>query len=64
MQRAIAISVSFFVCGDTLIDGKEKPNTRQLMDVYERYQGSVIALEQVPWEKGSRYGIINGKSMG
>ncbi|HET6556576.1 MAG TPA: hypothetical protein VFG54_04635 [Prolixibacteraceae bacterium] len=56
--------MSFFVCGDTLIDGKEKPNTRQLMDVYERYQGSVIALEQVPWEKGSRYGIINGKSMG
>jgi UTP--glucose-1-phosphate uridylyltransferase len=50
--------------GDTLIAGKERPITRQLIDVYERYHGSVVALEQVAWEKVQRYGIIDGKSMG
>lgn len=50
--------------GDTLIAGKEKHITRQLIDVYERYHGSVVALEQVPYEKVHRYGIIDGKSMG
>ena len=47
--------------GDTLIAShNEKPVTRQLMDVYERYQGSVVALEAVPMEKVSRYGVIDG----
>lgn len=49
--------------GDTLISGNGKPITRQLIEVYERYKGSVVALEQVPWEKVHRYGIINGKPM-
>ncbi|MDD2612804.1 MAG: UTP--glucose-1-phosphate uridylyltransferase GalU [Bacteroidales bacterium] len=46
--------------GDTILDGYGKPVTRQLMDVYEQYQASVVALEQVPAEKVQRYGIIDG----
>lgn len=49
--------------GDTLIAGKEKPITRQLMEVYERYKGSVVALEEVPFEKVHRYGIMDGNKM-
>lgn len=46
--------------GDTVIDGKGKPITRQLMEVYERYNSSVVALEEVKTENVSRYGIIDG----
>jgi UTP--glucose-1-phosphate uridylyltransferase len=46
--------------GDTMLEGFGKPVTRQLMDVYEKYQASVVALEQVPPEKVQRYGIIDG----
>ena len=46
--------------GDTILDGYGKPVTRQLMDVYEQYRASVVALEQVPAEKVQRYGIIDG----
>jgi UTP--glucose-1-phosphate uridylyltransferase len=49
--------------GDTLISSKGKPITKQLIDVYERYHGSVVALEEVPLEKVNRYGIIEGKIM-
>ena len=49
--------------GDTLIAGKEKPITRQLMEVYERYKGSVVALEEVLFEKVHRYGIMDGNKM-
>ena len=46
--------------GDTLIES-DSPVTRQLMEVYERYHESVVALEEVERSKVSRYGIISGK---
>lgn len=48
--------------GDALVSASEgaKPVTRQLMDVHEKYGGSVVALEEVPLEKVSRYGIMGG----
>jgi UTP--glucose-1-phosphate uridylyltransferase len=46
--------------GDTVIDGKGKPITRQLMEVFEKYNSSVVALEQVDLSNVSRYGIIDG----
>jgi len=49
--------------GDTLISSneKDKPITRQLMEVYERYKSSVVALEEVSPNKVNRYGIFDGK---
>jgi UTP--glucose-1-phosphate uridylyltransferase len=44
--------------GDDLVDS-EVPAIKQLMDVYEKYKDSVIALEQVPKEDVSRYGIVD-----
>jgi len=44
--------------GDDLVDSKI-PCIKQLMDVYEKYKDSVVALEQVPKEEVYRYGIID-----
>lgn len=49
--------------GDTLIAGKGEPITKQLINVYERYKSSVVALEEVPMENVHRYGVIKGKSL-
>jgi len=49
--------------GDTLMQSQNGvPATRQLIDTYERYGGGcVVALEEVPQERVSRYGIISGE---
>ncbi|SHE97430.1 UDP-glucose pyrophosphorylase [Mariniphaga anaerophila] len=49
--------------GDTLISGKGAPITKQLIDVYDRYKSSVVALEEVPPENVHRYGVIQGKKL-
>ena len=44
--------------GDTVMDSfTDKPVTRQLADVFERTSSSVVALEEVPLERVSKYGI-------
>ena len=45
--------------GDT-ITYSDTPCTRQLMDVHEKYGGSVIAIEELPERKIERYGIVDG----
>ncbi|MEN4017626.1 MAG: UTP--glucose-1-phosphate uridylyltransferase GalU [Methanobacterium sp.] len=49
--------------GDTIAQS-EIPCTKQLIDVYNRYESTVIAIEEVPDEKVERYGIINGTKIG
>ena len=44
--------------GDDIIDAPQRPCLRQLLDVYEHYKGSVLALEQVPMEQISSYGCV------
>lgn len=47
--------------GDTLLEDRSSvPATKQLIDVFDRYQESVVILEEVPMDKVSRYGIISG----
>ena len=48
--------------GDTITKGKT-PCTKQLMDVYNKYDASAIAVEEVPLEKVERYGIIKGEEI-
>jgi UTP--glucose-1-phosphate uridylyltransferase len=48
--------------GDTIMDSVI-PVTRQLVDTYEQYGGSVIGVERVPHDKVDRYGIVGGKSL-
>ncbi len=46
--------------GDDIIVS-EVPCIQQLMGVYEEFRCSVVALEEVPLEKVSNYGIIKGR---
>lgn len=48
--------------GDTLIESRE-PVTKRLVEIYGRYNESVVALEEVPREKVGRYGVVGGKSI-
>ncbi len=49
--------------GDTLVESKDGPVTKQLIDVYNKHKSSVIALEEVKPELVSRYGIIDGETV-
>lgn len=50
------------ILSDDLIDS-DAPCLRQLIDVYERYKCSVLAVENVPRELTTSYGIITPKSI-
>ena len=45
--------------GDT-ITYSDVPCTKQLIDVHDKYGGSVIAIEELPERKIERYGIVDG----
>lgn len=48
--------------GDTVMDSScGRPVTGQLVDVFESTQSPVVALEEVPLERVSKYGIADGK---
>lgn len=49
--------------GDTTFDAP-RPALCQLQNVFNRYEAPVVALEKVPDERVSRYGIIQGKAVG
>jgi UTP--glucose-1-phosphate uridylyltransferase len=48
--------------GDTIVD-TVIPATQQLIDIFEQYRQPVVSVEEVPYEKVSRYGIIGGKQV-
>jgi UTP--glucose-1-phosphate uridylyltransferase len=48
--------------GDDIIDS-EKPCLSQLLEVYNKYRGSVLALEQVPMENISSYGCVRANNI-
>lgn len=49
--------------GDDMVDA-EVPCTRQLIDVYDQYGASVIAVMRVPQEKIPKYGVIAATPVG
>lgn len=48
--------------GDTIIKSVI-PVTQQMIDAYEQYNQSVIAVETVPKDKVTRYGIVGGDTL-
>ena len=47
--------------GDTLVRSESGESvTKQMIDVYERYHESVVALEEEDHDKVSRYGVMDG----
>jgi len=49
--------------GDDIIGGAPIPCMRQLLDVYEKYGGPVVAVERVPRERIHQYGVIAGRNI-
>jgi UTP--glucose-1-phosphate uridylyltransferase len=48
---------------DDLILNQHKPGLRQLIDVYERHQSSVVALKETEKEQLKNYGVIKGNEI-
>jgi UTP--glucose-1-phosphate uridylyltransferase len=50
---------------DDVLDA-EPPGLKQMIDVFDRVQGPIIAVERVPWDSVSSYGIVefSGESEG
>ncbi len=50
------------ILADDLIDGKP-PVLKQMVDVYNRHQCSVLGVENVPKEQTNRYGIVGSNPL-
>jgi UTP--glucose-1-phosphate uridylyltransferase len=50
--------------GDDIIGGAAVPCMRQLLDVFEQYGGPVLAVERVPRDRISHYGVVAGRPVG
>src|SRR5512138_618358 len=50
--------------GDDIIGQTDVPCMRQLLDVYEKYGGAVVAIEKVPRARIHQYGVIAGRNIG
>jgi len=50
------------ILGDDVIDA-DPPALRQMIDVFEEVEGPVLAIEEVPAENVSSYGIIDGEEV-
>ena len=61
-QRRIGGEPFAVLLGDSITKGPT-PCTKQLIDVYNKYNASAISLEEVPLEKVERYGIIKGSEV-
>ena len=48
--------------GDDVVDS-HVPCLKQLMQVYERYNSTVLGVQQVAWEDVNKYGIVSGEVM-
>jgi UTP--glucose-1-phosphate uridylyltransferase len=51
--------------GDTIIRTESgEPVIQQMARVFDQHESPVVALEEVPWSKVSRYGVIDGGAIG
>ncbi|WP_438433831.1 UTP--glucose-1-phosphate uridylyltransferase GalU [Gorillibacterium sp. sgz500922] len=46
--------------GDDIVQAKP-PCLKQMIDVYDRHEASVIGVQPVPWDEVSRYGLVDGE---
>lgn len=48
--------------GDDIVDA-QTPCLKQMINIYEEYQTTILGVQQVPWEDVSKYGIVAGKQI-
>jgi len=50
--------------GDDIVYSAEKPCLKQMIDIYDKYQASVLGVQTVPHDQVSKYGIVDGENIG
>ncbi|MGM0436610.1 MAG: UTP--glucose-1-phosphate uridylyltransferase GalU [Bacillota bacterium] len=50
--------------GDDIVYNEGKPCLKQMMEVYEQEEASVLGVQTVEWDDVSKYGIVDGKQLG
>ncbi len=48
--------------GDDIVDSK-KPCLKQMLEIYEEYNSSILGVQPVGWENVSKYGIVSGNKI-
>jgi UTP--glucose-1-phosphate uridylyltransferase len=61
-KRVVGNDPFAVLLGDDIIDA-ETPVLRQMMNVYQRYSGTVLAIQKVPRSQTQHYGIIDAKKI-
>lgn len=49
--------------GDDIVYSPEKPCLKQLMEVYDKYQASILGVQEVSSKDVSKYGIVDGENI-
>jgi UTP--glucose-1-phosphate uridylyltransferase len=61
-KRLIGDDPFAVLLGDDIIDAKV-PALKQMMDVYQRYPATILAIQKVPKSQTKNYGIIGGRKL-
>ncbi|RKX61262.1 MAG: UTP--glucose-1-phosphate uridylyltransferase [Thermodesulfobacteriota bacterium] len=61
-EKAVENEPFAVLLGDDLVDATP-PCLKQMIDIYNKVQANIIAIEEVPWENVSKYGIIEGEKV-
>ena len=48
--------------GDDVVDS-EKPCLKQMLDIFEEYNSSILGVQPVGWENVNKYGIVSGNKV-
>ncbi len=59
-RRVVGNEPFAVLLGDDIIDS-EVPALKQMMEVYQRYPATILAIQKVPKNQTQHYGIIDGK---
>ena len=49
------------ILGDDIVDSPQKPCLKQLIDVYEEYNTTILGVQKVDEKDVNKYGIVQGK---
>ncbi len=49
--------------GDDVVDAPEKPCLKQMIEVFDQYQTSVLGVQTVPHQDTNKYGIVAGSQI-
>jgi len=49
--------------GDDIVHNPDKPALRQMMEIYEKRNVSILGVQTVDWSNVDKYGIVDGKKI-